>query len=70
MTTARSGRAARTNDSLMTPGEVAAVFRVDPKTVTKWANAGKLHPIITPGGTRRYRRAEVELYLVQPGGDR
>ena len=27
---------------LMTPGEVAALFRVDPKTVTKWAGAVKL----------------------------
>jgi hypothetical protein len=26
---------------LMTPAEVAAAFRVDPKTVTRWAAAGK-----------------------------
>ena len=29
------------NERLMTPGEVAAMFRVDPKTVTRWASAGR-----------------------------
>jgi hypothetical protein len=29
-------------ESLLTPAEVAAMFRVDPKTVTRWAKAGKL----------------------------
>lgn len=43
----------------MTPGEVADMFGVDPRTVTRWANAGKLHPLRTPGGHRRYRAAEV-----------
>jgi hypothetical protein len=26
---------------LLTPAEVASMFRVDPKTVTRWANAGR-----------------------------
>jgi predicted site-specific integrase-resolvase len=29
-------------DSLLTPAEVACMFAVDPKTVTRWAKAGKL----------------------------
>ena len=35
-----------TGDRLLTPGEVAALFRVDPKTVTRWAAAGRIrqHP--------------------------
>ena len=48
---------------LMFPREVAAAFRVDPKTVTRWAKAGRLHPVITPGGHRRYRTAEVQALL-------
>ena len=44
---------------LLTPGEVAAMFRVDPKTVTRWARDGKLTSIRTLGGHRRYREAEV-----------
>lgn len=51
------------DDALLTPGEVAAKFRVDPKTVTRWANAGKLTALRTLGGHRRYRRAEVEALL-------
>ncbi|MEO7068918.1 MAG: BldC family transcriptional regulator [Nostocoides sp.] len=52
----------RTNEartSLLTPAEVANLFRVDPKTVTRWAQAGKLHSIRTLGGHRRFDRAEV-----------
>ena len=44
---------------LLTPGEVAAMFRVDPKTVTRWARDGKLTPIRTLGGHRRYRETEI-----------
>jgi excisionase family DNA binding protein len=50
-------------ETLMTPGEVAAAFRVDPKTVTRWAKDGKLGSIRTPGGHRRYRAAEVRALL-------
>ena len=44
---------------LLTPAEVAALFRVDPKTVTRWAKDGKLTAIRTLGGHRRYRQSEV-----------
>jgi excisionase family DNA binding protein len=44
---------------LLTPGEVAKLFGVDPKTVTKWAEAGKLSCIRTVGGHRRYKTAEI-----------
>lgn len=47
------------SEVLLTPSEVAALFRVDPKTVTRWAKAGKLSAIRTLGGHRRYREAEV-----------
>ena len=51
---------------LLTPAEVAALFRVDPKTVTRWAQQGKLHSIRTLGGHRRYREAEVQAFLHGP----
>ena len=47
----------------MTPGEVAAMFRVDPKTVTRWASAGRIGSIRTPGGHRRFRESEVRTLL-------
>ena len=55
---------------LMTPGEVARAFSVDPMTVTRWARAGKLATIRTPGGHRRYSRAEVETRLNTAGDAR
>lgn len=48
---------------LMLPSEVAALFRVDPKTVTRWAKAGKLACVRTLGGHRRYWRAEVDALV-------
>ena len=59
-------------EPLLTPAEVAALFRVDPKTVTRWAKAGKLTSIRTLGGHRRYREAEVRQLLAgapQPRSD-
>ena len=50
-------------DALLTPAEVAALFRVDPKTVSKWAKAGKLSCRRTLGGHRRYIEAEVRSLL-------
>jgi excisionase family DNA binding protein len=61
-----------TGDRLLTPGEVAALFRVDPKTVTRWAAAGRIGSIRTPGGHRRFRESEVRALLegeglIEPG---
>ena len=53
----------RREEELLTPSEVAKLFRVDPKTVTRWAKAGKLSSIRTLGGHRRYRTAEVRALL-------
>lgn len=50
-------------EKLLTPAEVAVMFRVDPKTVTRWAKAGKLTSIRTLGGHRRYREAEIRALL-------
>jgi excisionase family DNA binding protein len=52
-----------TQENLLTPAEVAALFRVDPKTVTRWAKAGKLTSIRTLGGHRRYKESEVKALL-------
>lgn len=51
------------SEPLLTPSEVASLFRVDPKTVTRWAKSGKLSSIRTLGGHRRYREAEVRDLL-------
>ncbi|MDP4675439.1 MAG: BldC family transcriptional regulator [Candidatus Nanopelagicales bacterium] len=53
-------------DRLLTPAEVASLFHVDPKTVTRWAQSGKISSIRTLGGHRRYRASEVYALLGQP----
>ena len=58
----------RTENRLLTPSEVAAMFRVDPKTVTRWAQQGKLPSIRTLGGHRRYSESEVRGFLNRLAG--
>ena len=58
-----SGKEISVSESMLTPAEVAQLFRVDPKTVTRWAKAGKLSSIRTLGGHRRYRESEVRAIL-------
>lgn len=43
----------------MTPSEVAHLFRVDTKTVSRWAKQGRLSSFRTPGGHRRFPAGEV-----------
>ncbi len=52
-----------TPDRLLTPAEVAALLRVSPKTVTRWAKKKKVGSIRTPGGHRRFRESEVRALL-------
>ena len=52
-------------DILLTPAEVATLFRVNPKTVTRWAKAGRLGSIRTLGGHRRYSNAQVKVRLAE-----
>jgi excisionase family DNA binding protein len=54
-------------EPLLTPSEVASLFRVDPKTVTRWAKAGKLNAVRTLGGHRRYRESEIRAQLQDEG---
>ena len=53
----------RSDDDLLSPGEVAALFHVDPKTVTRWAKAGRLRSIRTLGGHRRYRWGDLRTLV-------
>ena len=55
-------------ERLLTPSEVATLFRVDPKTVTRWAAAGRISSIRTPGGHRRFRESEVKALLASSNG--
>lgn len=48
---------------LLTPSEVAKIFRVDPKTVSRWAKAGLIHSIRTPGGHHRFYLHEIRAFF-------
>jgi excisionase family DNA binding protein len=54
-------------DRLLTPAEVAGLLRVDPKTVTRWADQGRFHSIRTLGGHRRYSEVEIMAFLAGSG---
>ena len=51
------------SDELLTPSEVAELFRVNPKTVTRWSRAGKISAVRTLGGHRRFRASEINRFL-------
>ncbi|MGN6131711.1 MAG: BldC family transcriptional regulator [Nocardioidaceae bacterium] len=52
-------------EPLLTPGEVASIFGVDPTTVSNWAKSGKLQALKTLGGHRRFRMSDVQQVLDQ-----
>jgi excisionase family DNA binding protein len=61
--------------TLLRPGEVAAVFGVNAKTVARWARAGLIRSIRTPGGHMRIYAADVRALAARnaepadtPGG--
>ena len=52
-------------ERLLTPHQVAEMFRVDPKTVARWASSGRIGSIRTPGGHRRFRETEILALLAE-----
>jgi excisionase family DNA binding protein len=48
---------------ILSTAEVARLFSVSPGTVTRWADAGKLHSFRTVGGHRRFYASEIEKHL-------
>jgi excisionase family DNA binding protein len=57
------------DDELLTPAEVARMFRVNPKTVTRWAQSGKLRSVRTLGGRLRFYRSDIERAIEAGGAD-
>ncbi len=55
----------RPRDELLTCSEVALLFHVSSKTVTRWAGDGALPALRTKGGHRRSRRSDVLRSLIR-----
>jgi len=56
------------DDVLLKTAEVAAMLRIDPATVSRYARAGLIERITLPGGGNRYRRSSVQA-IIQPARD-
>ena len=50
-------------DDWLTAREVAEMFKVQIATVRNWDRAGRLTAVRTPGGHRRFSRADVDALL-------
>lgn len=56
-------------DRLLLPSEVAQIFRISPKTVTRWADQGLIPAVrANPRAHRRYRESDVRA-LIKGGTD-
>jgi excisionase family DNA binding protein len=53
------------DNELLTPSEVAVMFKVNPKTVTRSARASNTSAVRTLGGHRRFRASEIRRFLAQ-----
>ena len=53
------GHPVQPDDAMFTAVEVARLFNVHPRTVTRWVRDGKLSSVRTPAGHRRFLRSEV-----------
>lgn len=58
------------DEELLRPREAAALLGVRPATVARWTREGRLTPIRTPGGHRRYARSSVREILNADAPDR
>lgn len=56
-----------TDEPPFTTGEVASIFNVNPKTVTRWAQSNRITSFRTPGGHRRYRADDIRALAVSMG---
>lgn len=51
----------------LTLGQASRMLGVDPDTLRRWADGGKVTLLRTPGGHRRFRRDTIEAMLPRPG---
>jgi len=49
--------------ALLTTDEVAAIFRVNPRTVERWTSDGRLHRVELGARTVRYRAEDVAALI-------
>ena len=66
----RGGDVSVIDDEYLRAGEAAQLLNVSPKTVSRWADQGRITHIVTLGGHRRFPRAEIDrISKVMTGDD-
>jgi excisionase family DNA binding protein len=55
-----------TGTAWLTLGEASRMLGVDPDTLRRWADNGKVEVLKTPGGHRRFLRVSIEAMLPRP----
>jgi excisionase family DNA binding protein len=65
-----AARAPGNEPDWLTLGQAAKYLGVAQSTIRKWSDQGRLPAFYTPGGHRRYRRADLDTFLERsgPGG--
>src|SRR6516165_9265182 len=61
---------ARRDPEWMTLGQAARFLGVAQSTIRKWSDQGRVPAFYTPGGHRRFRRGDLELFLARSGPGR
>jgi excisionase family DNA binding protein len=57
----------RDDSEWLTLGQAARFLGVAQSTIRKWSDQGRVPAFYTPGGHRRYRRADLEAFLDRSG---
>src|ERR1041385_9363317 len=58
---------ARREPEWLTLGQAARFLGVAQSTIRKWSDQGRVPAFYTPGGHRRYRRADLDKFLESSG---
>ena len=63
----RSGRRGSAEPEWLTLGQAARYLGVAQSTMRKWSDLGRVSAFYTPGGHRRYKRADLDQFLDRSG---
>ena len=61
------GRPSSGEPDWLTLGQAAKFLGVAQSTIRKWSDLGRVPAFYTPGGHRRYRRADLEAFIARSG---
>lgn len=59
-----------TDVQYLLPSEAAEMLHVSPKTLTRWANEGRVPCIVTLGGHRRFIRSDIDAVAARMRGEK